>query len=227
MRAILRRLRRDDSGLSLTELLVSTMLTLLVLIMVGNMFISATRITLASNQTRTSNDVATNIVNEVSSVLRFSTDLIKADDSIDFAVNAATTKKVTVYSLYAIYNTSGSTPAPSKITFELVRLPGTTVDSVTETRCPGTLSGTVWTFSTTCTTRNLGTGVVPDSTPLFSYLDANGNAIVTGSGLSSGDRDKVASIIVTVRSQAEKAKTPFVVITNTVVLRNLGLDPTP
>ena len=45
IRSQLRRLRSDDSGLSLVELLVSGLLTVAILAMIGNMFIQTAKIT--------------------------------------------------------------------------------------------------------------------------------------------------------------------------------------
>lgn len=230
IRVITRRLRRDDAGLSMTELLVASMLTLLVLVMVGNMFISVTKITTASNQTRASTDVATNVVNEVTSVVRVSTDLIKADDTIDYAIQNTSNRNRLI--IFSMTDTVAAAPAPSKITFELVAAPTPQYPAgtyeVKETSCLGTQSSNVWVFTTPCETRTLGTGVLyPDSVSnqLFTYRDVNGNVIPNGtSDLTTSQRDQVASIVVTVRALAPTSKNGSILVTNTVVLRNLGLD---
>jgi hypothetical protein len=69
--------------------------------------------------------------------------------------------------------------------------------------------------------------LAPTSTAdqLFTYRDANGAPFVIGTGsLTDAQKAAVASITVTVRVQAETAQTPAVIFSNTVVLRNLGLD---
>ena len=51
LRLALRRLRQEESGLSLVELLVSGLLTVAIMAMVGTMFIQTAKITMASTQT--------------------------------------------------------------------------------------------------------------------------------------------------------------------------------
>jgi Flp pilus assembly pilin Flp len=227
MRALLRRFRSDESGLSMTELLVAMFLTLIILAMVGNFFLSTAKITLNAKQNRNTNDVASNVINEVTDAIRVSTDLSKSDGSTDYAIlDGSTRSKLIVYTLS---NTSATSPAPSKITFDLL---GTAPSMyVQETRCPGSASGSVWVFTSPCTVRNLGVGVIPPDSAtdtanqLFTYRDSLGAAILIGTGkLSDTQRDSVAAITVTVRALAEKSTTPSVIMTNTVVLRNLGLD---
>ncbi len=58
MNRLLRRLRREDAGISMTETLVAVVLTTLMMAMVGTMFVQVTRITTASNDTQTSNGLA-------------------------------------------------------------------------------------------------------------------------------------------------------------------------
>ena len=106
-RELARRLRRDDSGLSMTELLVASMLSLLILAMVGNFFISTTKITSFSNDTRASADVASNVMNEIASVVRVATDL--SSTSSGYAVVDGSNRSKLV--VYAMTMTSATTPA--------------------------------------------------------------------------------------------------------------------
>jgi Tfp pilus assembly protein PilV len=222
MRGILRRLRRDESGLSMSELLISMLLTMGILVMVTSMFIQTTRITSASIQTRNSNGIAANVANEISAVLRVSTTLAVPNTTPAPAVAAGTRSSVSVY---AYSNTSASDPAPVKVTFTLDAL-----NRVQETRCVGSSSGGYWSFNTCASTssRYLGQGILPPTgvtNQLFTYLDANNNPILIGTGaLTLADREDVTSILVIVRAQPTTSKTDPVVIQNTIVLRNLGLD---
>ena len=222
----LRRIRDDESGLSLVELLVSLGLSLLMLVMVANMFIQVTRITTASNQTHNSNGVAANVSNELSAVLRVATTLAKSNVATpDPAIVAGTRSSVTIYSLS---NTSATNPAPVRVTFTL-----DSAGRVTEDRCAGVASGAYWTFGScsSTSTRILGDGILaPTGTgnQLFTYLDVNGVSLVPGSGgtgsLTAAQRALVAKIVVIVRAQAPGSETDAVLVKNTVVLRNLGLE---
>ena len=228
-----KRLRSDDSGVTMTELLITFMLTILILAMIGSFFVSVTKITSASNEIRNSNDAASNIVNEVTSAVRFSTDLVKSDGSTDFAVlNGSNRDTLEIYALVDTAPTADPLNIkPSKIKFELLT-DGQGKLYVKETKCPGTASGAIWVFTSPCTARTLGTGLLATDdvkNQLFTYRDSGGTAM-TLSGLtplSTTQRDAVASITVSVRVRVtgtvQTTANP-VLITNTVVLRNLGLD---
>lgn len=226
MRRIARRftrLRDDQSGLSMTELLVAAMLTTVMLALVGTMFVQITRLTTVANQTRTSNGVAANMSNSITSVLRVATTRAITGSVIpEAAIVAGTRSSLTVYS-YS--NTSAANPAPVKMSYAL-----DASGKLTETRCVGTSSGGFWYFAPCATTssRVLGTGLLAPtgvSNQLFTYRDANGTPFVIGTGsLSDTQRASVGSITVTVRVRAEGTTTDPVFISSTVVLRNLGLD---
>jgi Tfp pilus assembly protein PilW len=221
IRRTLRRLRSDERGLSLTEVLVSAMLTLGILAMVGTMFIQTTRITAASNQTRNSTAIAGNVANAISTVLRVATPLAKANTAQpDPAIVAGDRDSLTVYSLT---NTDPDNPAPVKVTFTLD-------DGVlTETRCRAQASSIYWVFPSctgVTTVRTITEGLIGDAdAPLFTYVDVNGDPITVGDGgLTLTERRAVVAVRVAVTAQAADAKTDPVVIENTVVLRNLGLE---
>ena len=210
-------LRDDQSGLSLAEILIAMMLTSLILVMVTSMLISTSKLTTAASQTRDSNGAAANISNSITSVLRMATTLAKSSSAIpDPAIVSGTASSVT---LYSYSNTNAANPAPVKVTFTL------SSGTLTETRCTGVASGNFWTFGgcSATSTRTVGTGMTSD--PLFTYRDANGTAYVIGTGsLSATQRAAVGSITVNVRVQPSGTGTDPVIISSTVVLRNLGLD---
>lgn len=216
-------LLREESGLSLAELLIAMMLTSIMLVMVGSFFIQTTKLTASATQLRESTGSAANIANGITSVIGVATTLSKAGSEIpDAAIVAGTRSSLTVYS-YA--NTTASDPAPVKVTFTL-----DATGKVTETRCAGTKSAGFWTFGTcsASSTRTLGTGLLAPtgtSDQLFTYRSGSGTEYAIGTGsLTATQRASVSSIIVTVRVQAEGSSTEPVVIRNTVVLRNLGLE---
>jgi Tfp pilus assembly protein PilW len=230
MRALGRRLRRvrdDASGLSLIEVLVSSALSLVILAMVATMYIQVTKITTAANQTHNSNGVAANVANQLSAVLRVATTLAKNNVATpDPAIVSGTRSAVTVYSLS---NTSATNPAPVRVSFTLA-----SDGTVTEDRCAGVASGAYWTFGScsTTSTRVIGEGILAPTgvaNQLFTYLDVNGAQLVPGVGgtgsLTAAQRALVAKITITVRAQAPGSETDAVLFSNTVVLRNLGLDP--
>jgi Tfp pilus assembly protein PilW len=221
---VLRRLRRDESGLSMAELLVAALLTSIVMVMVTSFFIQTAKLTTAAAQTRQSTGIAANVANDITSVVRMATTLAKSSSEIpDAAIVAGTRSSLTIYS-YA--NTSATDPAPIKVTFTL-----DASGAVTETRCTGTSSSGFWTFGTcaTTSTRTLGTGILAPtgvSDQLFTYRDGSGTVMSIGTGsLSATQRAEVSSILIQVRTQTG-ASGDVIWVKNSVVLRNLGLETT-
>jgi Tfp pilus assembly protein PilW len=221
IREIARRLRTDERGLSLAEVLVASMLTLSIMAMIGAMFIQTTRITAASNQTRSSTAIAGNVVNSISTVLRVATPLAKANTAQpDPAIVAGGVNSLTVYSLT---NANPANPAPVKVTFALD-------DGVlTETRCTAQASSIYWVFPSctgVTTVRTITEGLLDDADePLFTYVDVNGAPItISGGALTLTQRRAVVAVRVAVTAQATGADTDPVSLENTVVLRNLGLE---
>jgi hypothetical protein len=207
----------------MTELLVASALTLVIMTMVGTMFIQTTRITASSNQTRNSTAIAGNVANAISGVLRVATPLAKANTALaDPPIVAGEQDSLTVYSLT---NADPANPAPLKVTFTLD-------DGVlTETRCPAQASSIYWTFPSctgVTTERTITEGLLAGDdadAPLFTYLDVNDDPIAVGDGaLTLAQRRAVVAVRVSVTAQATGATTDPVVIQNTVVLRNLGLE---
>lgn len=222
-RSGMRRIRDEQSGMSLAEVLVSSMLTLVIMTMIATMFVQVTKITTASNQTHNSNGVAANIANELSAVIRVATTLAKSNVATpDPAIVAGTRSSLT---LYTLSNTSADNPAPVRVTFTL-----DSSNTLTEQRCGGVASAGFWTFGScsSTSTRIIGQGLLaPTATgnQLFTYRTVNNADMVIGTGsLTAAQRAQVASIVVTVRAQAPGAETNPVLVQNVVVLRNLGLD---
>jgi Tfp pilus assembly protein PilW len=216
---VMRQLREDQSGVSLTELLVASVLTMAIVAMVATMFVQTTRITTTSLQTTGANSNASNVANEVTAVLRVATNLARSGTT---PLPAIASGGASSLQLYSLSNTSPTSPAPVRVTFTLAS------GTVTETRCTGTSSGGFWSFTTCASsqTRTLGTGVQSGTgiAPLFSYLDAGGDAITVSGSLSDEQRANVASVTVAVTTRVQQSTAAPVIITNTVSLRNLGLD---
>jgi len=215
------RIRGDEAGLSMTELLVAAMLTSVMLVMVGTMFIQTLRLTTAATQTRNSNGVASSMSNGITSVLRTATTRAVSGTEIpEPAIVSGTRNSLTIY---AYSDTIAATPAPVKVTYWI-----DSAGVLWEKRCAGTASGGFWTYGGcgTGVDRRLGDGLQNSaSDTLFGYRSGDGNIIVIGNNpLSDAQRATVGSITVTVKVKAPGSTNDAVVIASTVVLRNLGLD---
>jgi Tfp pilus assembly protein PilW len=229
IRRISRRLRSEDAGLSLAELLVSALMSLLILAMIGTFFIQTAKLTANSTQTTNSSNDAANIANEITSVIRVATTIPKSGAPTPDA--AIVTGKKDSLVIYSLSNTDPATLAPVKVTFEIADPKGDGSRTLKETRCVATSSAGFWNFGG-CTpkVRYLGNNLMPitgASDQLFTYLNATGGVIpfdaATGK-IADANLSKVASIVVLVSVRSNGSRTQQVVISNKVVLGNLGLE---
>ena len=228
MIARLRRALRDERGMSLSELIVVMMVTAIVLAAVATFFTNIAIVTTNANAATSRTNVAANIMNEMSKVIRTSSNnAIAGSDDPDPAIVSATASALTVYSYV---DTSPTAPAPTKVTFRV-----DTNGVVFEDRIKGTLSGSYYVFTGATTSRNLGGPIVAKN--LFTYLDTSSKAVTIGStGLTLLQRNSVASIQVEITiannaarggtaPDATKGNSP-IILSNTVGMPNLLLTGT-
>jgi Tfp pilus assembly protein PilV len=226
---VMRALRRDDSGLTMVEILISVMLTSILLAAAAGMMIQVSKITLNSNQTQNSTRIASNVSNGITNVIRMGTKIAKTGDVQDAAIAAATATSMTIYSNAA---TDYFNPGPTRVTWTLITS-GANMGDLVEDRCVAKSVGGYWTFTTcaSAVTRTLGSGLkVPGTVTsgktaaaTFTYLDVNNVAIPYTSLSTDAQRKLVAGITVEITVQAPGSITAPSVIRNTVILRNLGL----
>jgi type II secretory pathway pseudopilin PulG len=214
------RVKRDDAGISMIELLVTMLISGIVLAIVGNLLINVVVITGNSNVTTQRNGVATNIMDEVTSVIRTAANNpVSTSVEPDPALVAATATSVTMYSFV---DTNATTPAPTKVQFRF-----DAQGTLLEDRWTATKSNSYWVFTGAVSTRKVG-GPVDNlvGTPyFFTYLDANGATLVPGnSGLTLAQRKSVATIMVTVRiaNRPTTGSDPIEII-NTIGMPNLHM----
>lgn len=224
MNAAVARLRHGrpaggDAGLSLVELIVAIMITGVVLSIVATMFVNVARVTADANGTNTRTSVASNVMNEISKVVRTAANNATASsEDPDPALVSGTAATLT---LYSYVDTSATSPAPTKVTFR-VDANGT----AWEDRVAGSASGSYWVFTGTTTSRQLGGPVT--ATSLFTYLDQDNKVVTPGStGLTLAQRNLISSIkvTVTIANNPTLGSDPIVII-NTVGMPNLLLTGT-
>jgi Tfp pilus assembly protein PilW len=224
---MIRRLRairaRRDAGLTMIELSVSTVLGLLIMTMVVTVFIQTTTITKTALQSRTSNDLASSAMQEMTNVIRLASNVTVANSSTPTpAIVSGTATKLVITSLINV--TTPSDPAPTQVTFD------TTSGSLIESRCVATKASGVWVFSTcaSTSTKNWGGPIVAptsDQNSPFVYLNGSGQAIALVNGsLPSTALSTVASITVSVKVQTPgQTLNGAVYITANIGMTNLGL----
>lgn len=220
-----RRLSAQDaeSGLSLTELLVASFLTLLIMAMVGTMFANTAQITSTATQNRNSTSVASNIQTELRTVIGLAVQVPVNGSNVPLpAVSSGTNGKLVIYSLINV--TDPTNPAPTRVTLD------SGSGSLVETRCVAKSASGFWSFSScaSTSTRMLGGVITAPSgsqLPLFTYLDATGGTLALSAGaLPAASLPLVASIMVSVKVLATGSKTPPVYLSSNVGMPNIGLQ---
>jgi len=212
--ARLRENARSEAGLSLTELLVTIMLTAIVMTMVGSMFINVARITSNSNVTTTKSSTAANLMDAVSKVIRTASNIpVAGSDVPNPAIVAGTSSTLT---LYSYVDTNSNAPEPTKVGYRV-----DAKGNLVEDRWKGSSAGGNSTFVSTATSRVLGGPILTPSgsQALFTYIDSAGNVADT-----STDFESVASIRVTIgiANQLTTGSDPILLI-NTIGMPNLKL----
>lgn len=235
-----RRLRRDDDGITLIELLVAIILLGVLLAIVASVYISALNVVALGRDLTENTKVAANAMNEASRVIRAGTNNPKVPPALpDPAFVIAKRDEVL---MYAFINLTSAAEQPQMIRLRVDRSTG----KIIESRWPAVQSADKrWQFpANPCTDTNKPVGCTapiqnsvlaetvspqaigtPDALPdVFSYLDSDHNVIAqTASGLSAADRSRVAFVKVTISVQTSLTdKSNAVSVVNTVGIPNLG-----
>jgi Tfp pilus assembly protein PilW len=209
-----RGLRRDDSGITLVELLVATALGLLIMVTAGALLISVS----SSSRIQAVSDVntrsASTAMNTMSRYLHAATTYPVASQQTPLpAFSSMSATDVTFYAYVNLVNTSAQ---PVKVRYFI----DPTTKNLMQQLYPSTCNATTGycTFSTSFSQINLGGPVVSptsDGTTLFAYLNAGGAA--------TSDASSVQSVQVNLEYGAAKAGSPGSShLSNTVALLNVG-----
>ncbi|ROS37439.1 PilW family protein [Curtobacterium sp. PhB78] len=173
---LLRRVHRDQAGISLSELLVAVSVSMVILVAVGGFFTA----TLRAGATNTSSDqnarYASVVMNSVTRYVHAASLLPKSDGSYAAAVTEAAPTRLT---FYAYINLDGSgTDNPVQIRYSLNAAKKVVLD-----QWDGTASNGFWTFPSTAQapTRSMVIGGPVASptggAPMFEYLGADGSPL--------------------------------------------------
>ena len=233
MRYLKKRIAKDESGITLIELLVAVMLLGILLAVVASLYVSSLRSVALGRELTQNTKVASNAMNESARVIRAGTE----NPLTPPAVNApafVTAKKDDIV-IYAYINLDSSEEQPQMIRLRVDRTTGDYVES----RWPATsVAGGRWTFpSNPCekagvpsgcsapTSRKTIASTIPASHgSVFRFFKKNGDEIVPpASGLSAADRLLVSSVKVTIVVQTSLTDDSNPVrLENTVGMPNLG-----
>ena len=219
----------DDAGFTLVELIVAVVILGLVLTMVGGFFITTTRIVAMTRTTSESTGTASNVLDEVSRVIRSGTDNpVLAQPLAAPAFLTATTESLTIYSYVDSYVSGSST----ELRPQIVQVSLTTDRRVREKRwVPSSSASGYFVFPALTTTpassRIIGgplAATPSGGVPLFTYLNQAGAPVVQpATGYTPDQLRTVAAVKLTVRVSGTDAQSDnTVLLQNTVRIPNLG-----
>lgn len=215
------RVQREESGVTLTELIVTTALMSMLLVMIMTIFITFTR-TFADERSATSNTAsATVAMNELTRVIRSGTaNPVGPSAPADPVFSFAGSERVV---LQAYLDTDAASPEPVKVEFLI-----TTDRTLVERRWDARATSGYFTFSSTMASeRTVVRQIATGTTPVFRYFDADNVELTppVGGSLTLIQRNAVAAVKVSMTIQTDptgRAKTAS--LENTVGIPNLGLS---
>lgn len=220
------RVKDDESGIGLVELLVAMLIFGIVLTLITGMFMSTTRVVNTGTSVNTSTKAASLGLNELSRAIRFAASNPVSGQALnDPALVVAKGDLVTVISYLDV---DPADPKPVKIAF--------TIDSqlrLIEVRYASyELSKGFWGFQTTPESTRILTGalIAPTGTEsaLFTYLDSNNAALTMPvAGLTLAQRQLVAAVTVSIKLKSDDATSGNPVkFESTIGIPNLGINRT-
>lgn len=227
MRAIRRGRQLGDAGVTLPELLVTTLLMAIVGAMVASLVTSYSRTVTRERARDDSTNVAASGMNELTRVVRAAT-TIKHESTpggFDPAFVYAGDERLIVN---AAVDAESADPKPLRVEFVLDS--GRVLTETRTTARAGTTGEAAWVFTgsgTSTTSRPIARTIVPyggTGNYLFTYYDESGTQLVppVGGSLSAAQIDVVSSVLITLQVQADPTgRAAPVTIVNRVGLRNL------
>nr|WP_236779121.1 type II secretion system protein [Agromyces seonyuensis] len=227
MRGILARRLQGERGISLVELLVAVGILAIVLTMAVNLYISTTKTTQQSRDIHEATGNASNLVNQLGTIVRFASPLAKSGSiTPDPPFLAANASGFTVTSLVDVDAYAPIDVRPAKPT--RVQVSVNASRDVEERRWAAIAAGNYWVFntaSTTPTVRNLGGVLTPTgATAVFKYYD--GTTLLTppaGGNLTAAQLAVIDAVEITVAVVPNgRPSAKPVVISSVVKLANPG-----
>tara|TARA_R110002020_G_scaffold152794_7_gene331268 strand:- start:50605 stop:51312 length:708 start_codon:yes stop_codon:yes gene_type:complete len=215
------RVRRDERGVTLSELIVTIALMTMLLAMVMTIFITFTR-TFADERSATSNTAgATVAMNELTRVIRAGTPIPKGPSLPNDPVFSYAAANQIV--LQAYLDTDAADPEPVKVEFLI-----TSDRTLVERRWTAIKSGGLFTFQpAVASERTVVRQISNGTTPVFRYFNASNIELEPPAGgqLTAAQRNAVAAVKISMTVQTDpsgRAKTAS--IENTVGIPNLDLS---
>ena len=225
-RRAMHKLRDNQSGISMVELLVSMIILGMILALITGMYISTSRVVATGTSVNTSTKAASVGLNELSRAIRFAASHPVSGQALDDPAFVVAKKDLLTVTGY--FNVDSANPKPTKLAFTIDaqgRLIEVRYDSYV-------VSSGFWAFKTTAASTQILTGALIPPTgsepQLFTYLDSN-NAPLTmpTTGLTSSQLPTVASVQIYFKLKSDASVTGNPVAFQSVVgVPNLGISRT-
>ncbi|ROP63293.1 type II secretion system protein J [Curtobacterium sp. ZW137] len=224
MTPVLRRFHRDDSGISLTEMLVAMSVAMIIVVAVGGFFAATVR----AGSTNTTSDAnarnASIVLNSMTRYVHAASLLPKVDGSYASAVTQAGLTQLT---FYAYINLDGnSTDKPVQLRYSL-----NGSNRLVQDQWDGSAVNGFYSFPGTSQTPTRSAVIggpiaspTSDGDPLFTYLGADGKALTTQADgtLASAQLSKVRAVRVNLELGSATAGVPGSThVQNTLYLFNV------
>ncbi|MBO1740300.1 type II secretion system protein [Leifsonia sp. TF02-11] len=230
--ATVRRIRGDERGITLVELIVAIGLLGIFVTILSSLYISSIQAMAVGRDVHGNTAQASNAINEITRVIRAGTDNPVQGQSLNNpAFEVAMADRIRIY---AYINLNGSSELPVMIELSVSN------GNLIEKRWAASQNAAgYWLFpastTTPTSTRTIASYVVPNTvgggTQLFTFIQTNNTAITIPTG-PNGITDPTTlrsiaavQVALTVRSSATDASQQ-VTVTNTVGIPNLGLART-
>lgn len=224
IRSRARRAAGDERGITLVELMVAIVVLGLLSTMVVSIYVQTTRTVTASSNLSQNTKTASNIMNEMSRVIRSATNNSTGNGLYDSAIVDAKADSLTIL---AYVDADAVNPRPVRVTFAI----NATSRQIVETRWSAKAgSNGLWIFDSSnplISTRTLPGTIIAGNGPLFRYYKGNRTTeiIPPTAGLDDTKRRTVAAVQVsfTVRGANNTNADPLA-LTNLVGMPNLGFN---
>ena len=208
--------RRSDAGVTIAELLVTIMIFGIVLAVSTSTFVSLARATSSARSLDSGTRETSNGMNALAQIVRSAGDVPVAGSSDAPAFREARADRL---QLTTFVNFGDTQAKPALVTY--------TLDAsrrLREERTAAQSSGSFWVFpaGASSSSRLLTASLASGGTPVFRYLDSDGDELPLNAGaLTEAQRKQVSFVQVTLAVAGTGSSTSSVTLTNTIGTPNL------
>ena len=208
--------QRSDAGVTIAELLVTIMIFGIVLAVSTSTFVSLARATSSARSLDSGTRETSNGMNALAQIVRSAGDVPVAGSSDAPAFREARADRL---QLTTFVNFGDTQAKPALVTY--------TLDAsrrLREERTAAQSSGSFWVFpaGASSSSRLLTASLASGGTPVFRYLDSDGDELPLNAGaLTEAQRKQVSFVQVTLAVAGTGSSTSSVTLTNTIGTPNL------